>query len=807
VLTACMNTCAAHVERPHSIYIYSTKIDTPVQCQMCKGEPMRRVLLIVVLVGMLMMLAQPAYAKTLYVGNGGYSSIQDAINNASNGDTVYVYNGLYEEHVVLNKSITLKGQSTANTVVSWDEDDVINITAAGAEVRYLTVQGAPPYHASVRVLADNVKVRDCILQNSSYGLIAYASGCTIQDNTARYNTRYGIAIIGSSSGTLKSNNASNNTLAGIFIHDSQDISVKDSTIKYNELYGLYLGNANSCEVRSNTITFNRYGVWLRKSDSNELKYNNVSNNTRYGVLLTDSTAHVDGSDDNTITSNDINGNVGGVYVYNSDGNLIKDNVISHNTIHGCILLAGSTDNTIRSNTIRYNRYGIELAFSSGNLIKTNTLNDNVRVGVMLVAHSNNNTVEDNTAKRCHYGAYVHDSQGNTIKKGEFSDGSVGIYLGNTTYTLITDNNANHNTYGIYLRKSSYNTITGNVANSNANYSYMIDLHSNENVLSDNRASHSTKGSLYIGHSTHNTVSEEDYSDGTFGVMLLNANSNSLTGCTIHGDLSYGIYILMGSKNNTIAQCTIHSPSKVGMVLDETEDSHINYTTITQPEEYGIVITESAHDNSMYENTITLPKDKNAKGVYISGDGNFILQNEIKSDKPSAVDGIYVNASGMNYITGNTLDHLVSGIWVVKGDTQHITNNEITSCSYGIQLWNDVKNTYIHGNHITTTNAGIAVMGDVSNYTNTPTNTTVLNNTLDKNTIDVEFLWGTPTASVNYNDLAGGITGVAATGVVNTTIDATYNWWGAPDGPGPIANGHGVKVSANVTYEPWLTSPP
>ena len=42
----------------------------------------------------------------LYVGGSGpgnYSTIQEAINDANNGDTVFVYNGTYYEHVTINK--------------------------------------------------------------------------------------------------------------------------------------------------------------------------------------------------------------------------------------------------------------------------------------------------------------------------------------------------------------------------------------------------------------------------------------------------------------------------------------------------------------------------------------------------------------------------------------------------------------------------------------------------------------------------------------------------------------------------------
>jgi hypothetical protein len=46
-----------------------------------------------------------------------YPTIQEAINNANEGDTVFVTNGTYCENVVVNKTIVLTGESSENTVV------------------------------------------------------------------------------------------------------------------------------------------------------------------------------------------------------------------------------------------------------------------------------------------------------------------------------------------------------------------------------------------------------------------------------------------------------------------------------------------------------------------------------------------------------------------------------------------------------------------------------------------------------------------------------------------------------------------
>ena len=57
----------------------------------------------------------------LYVGGSGpenYSTIQSAINNASSGDTIFVFNGIYYENIILNKdSINLTGENKEKTII------------------------------------------------------------------------------------------------------------------------------------------------------------------------------------------------------------------------------------------------------------------------------------------------------------------------------------------------------------------------------------------------------------------------------------------------------------------------------------------------------------------------------------------------------------------------------------------------------------------------------------------------------------------------------------------------------------------
>ena len=78
--------------------------------------------------------------NTLYVGGSGsnnYSKIQDAIDNASNGDTVFVFNDSspYYENVIVDKSINLIGEDKYTTVVDGSMiTDVVEVVTDGVNL-------------------------------------------------------------------------------------------------------------------------------------------------------------------------------------------------------------------------------------------------------------------------------------------------------------------------------------------------------------------------------------------------------------------------------------------------------------------------------------------------------------------------------------------------------------------------------------------------------------------------------------------------------------------------------------------------
>ncbi len=72
-----------------------------------------------------------------------YTTIQDAINGADDGDTIEVWNSTYTENVIVNKSLTLRGEGRDVVTVQANDSDnhVFNVTADMVNISGFTVTG------------------------------------------------------------------------------------------------------------------------------------------------------------------------------------------------------------------------------------------------------------------------------------------------------------------------------------------------------------------------------------------------------------------------------------------------------------------------------------------------------------------------------------------------------------------------------------------------------------------------------------------------------------------------------------------
>jgi predicted outer membrane repeat protein len=170
-----------------------------------------------------------AHAATLEVGTGKpYTTIQSAISDAVNGDTVLVYDGTYVENIIFNGNhITVKSvNGAASTIINGNASDSVVTFRSGAESKldgFTITNGNNVYGGGIRCLSS-----------------AIITNCIIAGNTATYNGG-GIYFM-SCSLTVK-----NSILWGDTAAEDEEIGYAgglQSSVTYSDVQGGWAGTGN-----------------------------------------------------------------------------------------------------------------------------------------------------------------------------------------------------------------------------------------------------------------------------------------------------------------------------------------------------------------------------------------------------------------------------------------------------------------------------------------------------------------------------------------------------------------------------------
>jgi parallel beta-helix repeat protein len=243
-------------------------------------------------------------------GPGNYTKIQDAIDDASDGDTVYVYDDSspYYENLTIKKLITIKGEDKETTIIDGTEveDNVINIFADNVNILDFTIQ------------------RYCNNDSNSTSLIYIQSNHNnISDNILKGNVFEGISVFKGDFNIIANNIINNNfTLgfSGIYCNNSY---IFNNVISVNGS-GILLTFANGNKIIDNTIQDCGDGIVLGVTSDNYIYGNLVSNNEFGGIQS------VFISENNNITMNEISYNrIGIILTLSKNDMIIKNNFIKN----------------------------------------------------------------------------------------------------------------------------------------------------------------------------------------------------------------------------------------------------------------------------------------------------------------------------------------------------------------------------------------------------------------------------------------------------------------------------------------------
>ncbi len=113
--------------------------------------------------------------QTLYVGGTGpnnYTRVQDAIDDANNGDTIFIFEGIYHEsNITIDKSIEIIGENKENTTIDGDESykhNVIKIIMDYVKISNLIIKDSCPQKAGITIRSKYNEINYCTFVNNGY---------------------------------------------------------------------------------------------------------------------------------------------------------------------------------------------------------------------------------------------------------------------------------------------------------------------------------------------------------------------------------------------------------------------------------------------------------------------------------------------------------------------------------------------------------------------------------------------------------------------------------------------------------------
>jgi parallel beta-helix repeat protein len=318
--------------------------------------------------------------------------------------------------------------------------------------------------------------------------------------------------------------------------------------------------ANDSIIKNNLAFYNENGILMTNSFNGTLEKNDLITN-KYGM-------RIETSRNITVDKNEMRDNQYGLLMESSNGNLLRSNIAEDNDFG--MKLNHSENNTLIDNQMRGNNYNFGAEgynnISAGNLV-------NSRPIIYLIA-ARNKTIDSSA----NIGTlYCFDCENVTIRGLNLSNNFHGIYLQNSTGSVVEKNNLRNSVIGISLINSYTNLVSENmIGQSRTDGLEIID--SDRNQIENNRIEDYGTG-LHILRSAYNEIQGNKLLNGSTGVHLDSSWSNGITANLI-------------------------SINDIGLKTESTEKNIISLNNMTNN---SLDIRRMQFDNDTLENISTKPE--------------------------------------------------------------------------------------------------------------------------------------------------------------------------------------------------------
>ena len=281
--------------------------------------------------------------STIYVPDD-YPTIQEAVNKSNDLDLIIVRPGIYHEHLIVDKELTIIGEERNQTIIDGDyaELHIIEIKSNNVQIKNFTIQNCKISHSGIRIWTENNTIMYNNILNCGGGVeMFWTKGNTVKANHIINNT-FGVRISDTANSTVLDNNICYNQLgieSGSTLYDFEETSIRleNNIVNANIEYGILLLETDGMIIGNNTIKDHKlFGIGVFSGRNIRLFDNDFSENAK-GISLHDSqntTFFFNNFVDNSpffyyYANYLLRSNMGICILYKSDNNLIHHNTFEN----------------------------------------------------------------------------------------------------------------------------------------------------------------------------------------------------------------------------------------------------------------------------------------------------------------------------------------------------------------------------------------------------------------------------------------------------------------------------------------------
>ncbi|MEM2388260.1 MAG: NosD domain-containing protein, partial [Candidatus Thermoplasmatota archaeon] len=198
-----------------------------------------------------------------------FSNLKEAVNLLQEGGGCFVFAGLYEENVRVDKEVFING---ANATIDGKGGNALNLSGNNISIYNLVIRNCWS-DAGIKIFGENVSIRVCNIYNNHDGVEIYGKNAKVENCSIHDNSFNGIYV--GNSAMIKNCSIYNNN-NGIFIKSNSN-RIENSSFN-NCIICVKIVNSSANELYKNNFRESIYGAYLSNSSKNIFYFNNFIDN-------------------------------------------------------------------------------------------------------------------------------------------------------------------------------------------------------------------------------------------------------------------------------------------------------------------------------------------------------------------------------------------------------------------------------------------------------------------------------------------------------------------------------------------------